>query len=287
MGSVWELDFYSRPILDENQKKRWEVLICEGVQDVNAQPDQLFRFSKFLTNTEVNSIKLKEAIAEAIEQAPTPPSRIRFFRYQMQNMISRACEELNVPAKASRRTLTLQQWLDERKQTFYPNQPGYTDAPVPFVAAPPPSPRPLPDALVGQQWAFVTLEASAFLEMPEWGIDFGEAFPLSLAGISPETPVPGILIFSPRALPLAGWMSGLELGHLRVEQSKPPRLILETGSAESWILANLTTPNTQAEAKSFEAAKQAANQVHFVGVQTSPEAESFAGFWLLQEKLFG
>jgi hypothetical protein len=287
MGSVWELDFYSRPILDENQKKLWEVLICEGVQTVDAEPDNAFRFSKFLTNTEVNSIKLKEAIEEAIAQAPSRPSRVRYFRYQMQNMINKACEDAGLSAKPSRRALTLQQWLEERKQNFYPNQPGYTSAPAATVAAPPPSPQPLPDALMGQKWAFVTLEAAALQEMPEWDIDFGEAFPLEMAGISPDTPIPGILIFSPRALPLSGWMSGLELGHLRLEQGKTPRLILETGSAESWVLANLSTASTQTEAQNFEAAKQAANQVHFIGVQTSPEAESFAGFWLLQERNFG
>ncbi|MBD0267991.1 Tab2/Atab2 family RNA-binding protein [Pseudanabaena sp. FACHB-2040] len=287
MGSVWELDFYSRPILDENQKKVWEVLICEGLQTVNAEAREPFRFSKFLSNSEVNSIKLKEAIEEALAQAPARPSRIRFFRYQMQNMISRACEDAGLSAKASRRTLTLQQWLDDRKQNFYPHQPGYTNAPAPTVAAPPPSPQPLPDALMGQKWAFVTLEAAALQEMPDWEIDFGEAFPLELAGISPDTPIPGILIFSPRAMPLAGWMSGLELGYLRLEQGKTPRVILETGPAESWILANLTTADTQSEAKDFEVAKQAANQVHFIGVQANPEADSFAGFWLLQERNFG
>ncbi|MGF1490314.1 MAG: Tab2 family RNA-binding protein, partial [Prochloraceae cyanobacterium] len=36
-----------------------------------------------------------------------------------------------------------------------------------------------------------------------------------------------------------------------------------------------------AEAKGFEAAKEKANGVHFLAVQSSPESESFAGFWLL------
>lgn len=287
MGSVWELDFYSRPILDENQKKLWEVLICEGAQDINADPTKLFRFSKYLSNTEVNSIKLKEAIREAMEQAAEPPTRIRYFRYQMQNMINRACEDLGIAAKPSRRTLALQQWLADRKQNFYPQQPGYTEAPIPAVAAPPPSPQPLPDALLGQKWAFVSLEAAALQEMAEWDIDFCEAFPLDLAGIAPDTQVPGLLIFSPRSLPLAGWMSGLEMSHLRLEKGKTPRLILETGAADSWILANLTSSATLAEAENFEQAKAAAHQVHFIGVQSSPEAQSFAGFWLLQEVLFG
>ena len=26
--SDWELDFYSRPIIESNQKKRWELIIC-------------------------------------------------------------------------------------------------------------------------------------------------------------------------------------------------------------------------------------------------------------------
>ena len=140
---------------------------------------------------------------------------------------------------------------------------------------------------MGQQWAFVTLTAADFQEMPDWTVDFGEAFPLGLADISPDTKIPGILIFSPRALPLAGWMSGLELGHIRLEATQPPRLILETGVADSWILAALNNPAIRAEAEGFEAAKQAANQVHFIAVQSTPDADSFAGFWLMQERNFG
>ncbi|MGF1569767.1 MAG: Tab2/Atab2 family RNA-binding protein [Nodosilinea sp.] len=287
MGSVWELDFYSRPVLDENQKKRWEVLICEGLVDTQADPEQLFRYSQFLSNTEVNSISLKGAIQAAIDQAPAPPSRIRFFRYQMQNMIQRACDEAGIPAKASRRTVALQQWLEERHQSFYPSQPGYTTAPSPSVAAPPPTPRPLPDALVGQRWSFVTLEAAAFADLPEWDVAFGESFPLSMADLAADTPIPGLLIYSPRATALAGWMSGLELAEWRVETGKNPQLILETGVAESWILAGLTTPALLAEAQAFDQAKAQANQVHFIGVQSSPDSEAFAGFWLLRSLPLG
>ncbi|PSN19498.1 hypothetical protein C7271_07005 [filamentous cyanobacterium CCP5] len=287
MGKIWELDFYSRPILDENDKKRWEVMICEGAESVADDPDSGLRYSQFLANTEVNSISLKAAISEVIDQVGAPPRAIRYFRYSMQNMIARACEELGIAARPSRRALTLQTWLDERKANYYPQQPGYTDKPAPTVAAPPPSPRSLPDALIGQQWAFVTLPAKDLKDMPEWSIDFSEAFPLTLADLDPEARIPGVLIFSPRALPLAGWMSGLELGHLRVEAAQPPRLILETGVADSWILATLANPKLQTEAQGFESAKQAANQVHFIGVQSSPEAENFAGFWLMQERNFG
>ncbi len=287
MGTVWELDFYSRPVLDDNQKKLWEVLLCEGLVNTQTPSDQLFRYSKFLPSSEVNSISLKAAIDEAIAQAGAPPSRIRYFRYQMQNMILRACDEAGIPARPSRRALALHQWLSDRNQTIYPQMEGYTSAPSPSVAAPPPSPQPLPDALLGQQWAFVSLAAAAFADLPEWDIDFGETFPLAMANLAPDTPIPGLLIFSPRATALAAWMSGLELAYWRIEDSKTPQIILETGAADSWILAGLTNPSLVKEAQAFEAAKAKANQVHFIGIQDRPESESFAGFWLLQELPLG
>jgi hypothetical protein len=55
MGSIWELDFYSRPILDENQKKIWEVVICESPLETRTKIDSLFRFAKYCPSTEVNS----------------------------------------------------------------------------------------------------------------------------------------------------------------------------------------------------------------------------------------
>ena len=82
-------------------------------------------------------------------------------------------------------------------------------------------------------------------------------------------------------------MSGLEMGYWRVETGKTPRLILETGAAESWILANLSNPGLLAEAQAFETAKGKADQVHFIGVQSSPESGSFAGFWLLKNLNLG
>lgn len=287
MGTVWELDFYSRPLLDENNKRRWEVLICEGIVDTRSNPEERFRYSKFVANTEVNSNTLQAALEEAMAQAPTPPSGIRYFRYQMQNMIQRACEGVSLTARPSRRTLALNQWLAERNQSFYPQQEGYTTAPSPSVAAPPPTPRALPDALMGQKWAFVTLEAKSFQDLPEWDIGFGESFPLSMTAVGDEVAIPGLLIFSPRANALAAWMSGLELSHWRIDMGKTPQLVLETGAADSWILASLANPSLLAEAQMFEAAKRKANQVHFLGVQTSSNSESFEGFWLLQDLPLG
>ncbi len=283
MAEIWELDFYSRPLLDEKQKKLWEVLVCESPLSIDSPTDSLFRFSKFCSNTEVNSVWLKEALEEAIAQAAKPPDKIRFFRRQMNNMITKACEEAGIPAYSSRRTLSLNQWLKQRMTEVYPTYPNYQAGSNPSVAMADSQPQPLPDALIGQQWAFVTLEASAFAEMSEWQIDFGEVFPLELAGLAPDTRIPGIIIFSPRAVALAAWMSGLELAFLKFNETPPARLVLETGANDAWILANLTAPQLQAEAKGFETTKQQAQQVHFLAVQSDPQSEAFAGFWLLQE----
>ncbi|MBE8992200.1 Tab2/Atab2 family RNA-binding protein [Nostoc sp. LEGE 12450] len=283
MGSIWEIDFYSRPILDDNQKKIWEVLVCESPLDIGTKPDSLFRYAQYCPSTQVNSGWLRTALQEAITQAGKAPIKIRFFRRQMNNMITKACQDVGIPAQPSRRTLVLNQWLEERMKEVYPQEPGYQGGTNPSVRLEKPLPQRLPDALEGQQWVFVTLDAADLAEMPEWEIGFGEAFPLELAKVSPEARIPGILIFSPRALPLAGWMSGLELAFLRFDTSEEARLLLETGVNESWIVANIKKPQVLAEAKGFEEAKQKANGVHFIGIQSDPKAESFAGFWLLQE----
>lgn len=283
MGSIWELDYYSRPILDENNKKVWEVLICETPLDIRTKTDSLFRFAKYCSSTTVNSVWLQTALREAMEKAGAAPVKIRFFRRQMNNMITKACEDIGIPAQQSRRTLALNQWLLSRMEQVYPQEPGFQPGTNPSVRLDAPLPQRLPDALEAEQLGFVTLNASDLADMPEWNIDFGEAFPLELAEISPDTKIPGVLIFSNRALPIAGWMSGLELAWLKFDNSKQKRLLLETGATESWILANIKNPQMQTEANNFEEAKKQADGVHFIGIQSDPNSESFTGFWLLKE----
>ncbi len=285
---VWELDFYSRPVLDENNKKLWEVLICESPNDIERSPDTLFKYSQYCSSSSVNSLWLKEAIEKAIAEANTSPKKIRFFRRQMNNMIVKACEEIGITPLPSRRTYALNQWIEERIQDFYPQEEGYDlkTAQTASVQYPPLNPIPLPDAVKGDRgdkWTLVSLPASAFDEMKEWDIAFEESFSLSLVDTTPETIIPGLIVYSPRATPLAAWMSGLEMGYLLSEKSAKPQLRLETGLSDSWTLVNLTSKDMLEEAEKFETAKEKANGVHFLAVQTDPDSESFAGFWLLKE----
>ena len=282
MTTIWEIDFYSRPILDEDGKKIWEVLVCESPVDIKAQPDELFHYAEYCSNAEVNSVKLKEVLSNAIAQAPHPPDKSRFFRQAMNNMITKACDDLGVPVTMSRRTYALMQWMQQRLEQEYPKQPGFQPGANPTVSFGTTLARSLPDALQGQKWALVTLPALAFDDLGDWDVGFGESFPLSLVGLTADAIIPGLVIFSDRATPLAAWMSGLELGYFKFD-SDPPRLLLETGVSDRWILADLVNASLQTEAANFETAKQQAKGVHFLAVQSSPDVESFAGFWLLQE----
>jgi RNA-binding protein Tab2/Atab2 len=281
MPTIWELDYYSRPILDDQNKKTWEVLICESPLTIAAPPEPLFRYAEYCPSTQVNSAWLKTAILSAIAHAPRPPDKIRFFRQAMTNMITKACEDANLPVVLSRRTFTLGQWLAERMATVYPQMPGFQVTANPSVVFPTTPPQPLPDALWGQKWALVSLPVSAFADLAEWAIAFGEVFPLDSLALAPDTLIPGLIIYSARAVPLAAWLYGLELAAIQVDREATPRLVLATGVSDRWILSGLNE-RTQTEADQFVAAQQTAQSVHFLAIQADPEVEAFAGFWLLQ-----
>lgn len=296
MGLIWELDFYSRPLLDDEKKKRWEVLICESPQQIDIEPDSIYRYAQFCPSTTVNSIWLGEAINKAIAENGKTPTKIRFFRRQMKNMITKACEEIGIEAVPSRRTYTLNHWLKQRLTEYYPTLTGYDSqaASSATVQYPELNAIALPDAVrgdKGDKWALVSLPVKDFQEMNQWDIAFGEAFPLSMYNLNPDLAIPGLIIFSSRAIPLAGWLSGLELSYCYLDEITPSarellkqvyRLRLETGVSDSWILADITDEGSLAEAFGFSNAKNQVQQIHFLAIQSSPEAESFAGFWLLQ-----
>jgi hypothetical protein len=286
MGKIWEIDFYSRPILDEQQKKVWELLICESPSNTRQNPVALFRFAQNCPADKVNSTWLSAALQQAIGDQE-PPQRIRFFRRQMNNMIAKACKDIGIPASPSRRTIAIRHWLDQRDREIYSQDPSYQGKVTSAVQMMTDPPQPLPDAIMGNKWAFVNLVAQDLEEMPEWSIGFSEAFPLDLAAIDMTAQVPGLLIFSDRAVPVAAWISGLELASVRYSPAPQAQILLETGASDSWILAGSNMAGQSsiaAEAAGFEKLKEQANGLHFLAVQSSPTAEDFAGFWLLQER---
>ena len=69
--SDWELDFYSRPIIESNGKKRWELIICSTR---SYKTEDIFLWNKKCPANEVNSVWLTEAINEAclLYTSPSP-----------------------------------------------------------------------------------------------------------------------------------------------------------------------------------------------------------------------
>ena len=64
--SDWELDFYSRPIIELSGKKRWELIICSTR---SYKTKDIFLWNKKCPANEVNAIWLTKALNEALNQA--------------------------------------------------------------------------------------------------------------------------------------------------------------------------------------------------------------------------
>jgi hypothetical protein len=280
MAVIWELDFYSRPVLDENQKRVWELLICNR--------DRSFEWTQKCPSAEVNSSWLANELEMAVKAAGLAPQKVRFFRASMGNIILRGCKQAGLDAQASRRVFTLETWLQERMQSIYPEMPGFQAAdpqPLPLKIDVI-KPQPLPDALIADQWLSVSLPASDFVSAAEWSMDFGEVF--DIPKFAPDLAIPGLIMISARALPLAAWMSGVAPVFLKFENAVSDRtqLLLDAGAGDRWILTNLQSAKDRkaiAEGKIFETAKQKAKGLHFLAIQKDPAIEHFAGFWLLKE----
>uniref|UniRef100_A0A2P2LY14 Uncharacterized protein n=1 Tax=Rhizophora mucronata TaxID=61149 RepID=A0A2P2LY14_RHIMU len=212
-GSIadWELDFCSRPILDDRGKKVWELVVCD--ESLSLQ------YTKYFPNNVINSITLKDAIFSISENLGVPlPERIRFFRSQMQTIITKACKELGIKPIPSKRCLSLLLWLEERYETVYTCHPGFQKGSKPLLVSDP-FPMELPENLFGEKWAFVQLPFSAVQEEVsslETKFVFGAGLDLDLLGIeiSDRTLIPGLAVASSRAKPLAGVSSGNFFGSL-------------------------------------------------------------------------
>ncbi|MFN9548013.1 MAG: Tab2 family RNA-binding protein [Cyanobacteriota bacterium] len=289
-GADWEVDFYSRPVLEPDGRKRWDLLICATppVSPGGAQPTSelsSFRFEKRCAAAAVNSQWLREALAEALalaeREAQPRPRRLRCWRGSMRPMVQRAAEALGLVVLPSRRCYSLIDWLRERERELYPREEGYMAGPL----APPLQPQrpvalPWPEVVRGDRWSWATLPASALGEAPEWSIGFAGLLRMP-AGLSAHAQVPGIRLFSRRrALALAGWLAGLEPVRLEVEQGQ---LVLEAGLDDRWRLATLSANEATAARELFSRARQDSAGLQFLAVQAGEEDTRFEGFWMLRD----
>lgn len=273
----WQLDFCSRPMKDERGKKMWELLICDEART--------FEHSEFFPNNRINSVELSKAIARVIAEQGARPRRFKFFRSQMQTIITRACNDVGVEPLPSRRCQSMTRWLDERLENVYKTHPGYDGSAAPMMGFETAAPRPLPDALRGESWAFVALPLVGVKEEAEQvkaNKVFGDLLEID-PSLPDDTLVPGIAVYTRRAAALAGWTKGLELGGISVDLDMGT-LILDTGVTDSWQYARFKqTKELTQEAREWEQVKDAVGGLHFLAIQTDEEAENTEGFWILQD----
>ncbi|MEB3169985.1 MAG: Tab2/Atab2 family RNA-binding protein [Synechococcaceae cyanobacterium] len=279
----WELDFYSRPILEPDGKKRWELLIS-ATPEPGAVADP-FRWVRPCPAASVNSVWLREALElallEAEQQGLGRPRRLRTWRPAMRTMVQRAAEGLGLELVPSRRCYALRDWLSEREASVYPAEPGYMAGPL----APPPeplrsAPLPLPEVARGDRWSWATLPVAALAEAPGWPIDFAALFALPPLA-DPAATVPGIRLFSRgRALAIAGWLAGLEPVRLEVSGRQ---LVLEAGLEDRWLLSDLPAEEATAAAEALAASRRQAGGLQFLAVQGEESDARLQGFWMLRD----
>jgi hypothetical protein len=282
-GSDWELDFYSRPILDADGRKRWELLITTtpSSDDENIP----FRFAKVCPSTEVNSIWLSTALSEAREQALQggygAPVRLRCWRSSMRTMVQRAATDQDIEMISSRRTFALLDWLEQREREVYPKEEGFMAGPL----APPPAPVvtppiPLPEEVQGDAWSWASLPAGLLREAGDWPMSFSGLLPVP-SHLEDEAQVPGLRLFSQtRSLAMAGWLGGLEPVRLLVEGRQ---LILEAGQDDRWLVSDLDDKAANNVASALATSQTSVRGLQFIAIQASPEEQAFAGFWMMRD----
>ncbi len=287
IGPDWELDYYSRPILDSDGKKRWELLICSTPElDPSGNPaGDNFQWVQACPASSVNSIWLREALEQALAACQAagfaPPRRLRCWRASMHTMVQRAAEGLGMELVASRRTYALVSWLQKRQREVYPAEEGYMVGPLaPPPAAIRPVPVPLPEAARGNRWSWASLPLAALAGAGQWPCSFRGLVPLP-PGLDPAATVPGIRLFGgARALAIAGWLAGLEPVRLEIDGLL---LVLEAGLEDRWSLGSLDGEEAEAARQAFALARQQAGGLQFLAVQAQEQDEQFEGFWLLRD----
>ncbi|KAI3905620.1 hypothetical protein MKX01_036529 [Papaver californicum] len=273
----WELDFCSRPILDIRGKKVWELVVCDNTLSL--------QFTKYFPNNVINSITLKDAMISICDELGVPlPEKVRFFRLQMQTIITKACRELGIKSIPSKRCLSLQLWLEERYETVYMRHPGFQASFKPLLALDNPFPMELPENLFGERWAFVQLPFSAVQEEAlSLETKFGAGLDLDLLGIEidDKTLIPGLSVATSRAKPLAAWMNGMEVCSVEADTARAC-LILSVGISTRYVYATYKkTKETTQESEAWEAAKKECGGLHFLAIQENLDSDDCVGFWLL------
>jgi len=273
---IWEMDFFSRPVVNSEGKKIWELIIVDN--------NQTFEHIEVIPNNLVNSKELKKRIKKLIDSKSIKPGIIKFFRSQMFNMISIALSDLDIIIKPSRRTFVLYKKLKEREENVYPKMEGYR----PFMRDNQIrenlklSPEKMPDTLKGELYVFASIEKADAVKILNnfAGQNSFQSIPLEFLSINK---IPGLIIYSSRAKSLANWLNSIELCNLFCD-IEMKNIIIECGLDIQYLFAKISD-NQFKEASVFEKSKIDTKGVHFISVHDISNKGDNLGFWLLNSQL--
>ena len=282
-SSDWELDFYSRPIIEKNGKKRWELIISSTK---SFESPEIFYWNKICPASKVNSIwltsALKEAIIEAEQKGWRKPEKVRFWRSSMKSIIKKSLENLELESLVSRRTYTLLERLNYLENDIYPKEKGFVKGVLApnFTAQIANEPKPLPEAVRGESLTFSEISIRDLRAAQSWPIEFGDIFPVE-ESIKDDHLIPGLRLFSKdRSIALAAWFSSLEPVKLLIDNN---RLLLEALENDKWLVTDLPPNEAQELYQKFITSKSNCLGYQFISIQSTPYIEKFAGFWMLKD----
>ncbi len=281
--SDWELDFYSRPIIESNGKKRWELIICSTR---GYKKEDIFLWNKKCPANEVNSVwltkSLNEAIIEAKKQGWAKPSIVRFWRSSMKSIIKKSLKALSIEALVSRRTYNLHDRIGFLEKEIYPREKGYVRgvlAPT-FTSKTDNLSKPLPEAVRGDALTISEISIGELKTAENWPMEFGDIFPIQQDANDNDL-VPGLRLFSKdRSLALSAWFSCLEPIKLTISKNQ---LILEASEDDKWLVTDLPEKDANILNRKFLENKKNSFGYQFISIQSTPYVEKFAGFWILRD----
>lgn len=274
--TIWQADFYRRPLRDETDQPLWELVICD-------RDDARPRLVKLCAQPQVSPAWVAEQLHTLTPQGW--PECIQVFRPQSLNLIEAAGQMLGITVEPTRRTEALKALLQERA-TEYPHMAGYTGEAYEPTRLDQPPPMPLPELVLGERWRFAAIAASelepAFQHQPIPIKSMPkELLPLNQR-LASTTLIPGVVIDGGRqSMRLARWLQDVTPAALRYISGQPDGLILEAGLVDRWVLATFDDREVAAAAQTFVQRLKTSNGLHFLLVQPDDSGMTYSGFWLL------
>jgi hypothetical protein len=146
-------------------------------------------------------------------------------------------------------------------------------------------PTPIPNALWGETWQFVSLTLgdlrTGLMQRP---IPVQHLLPgRSLQDLPLDLLIPGVVIVAGhRSMRLAQWIQRQQPRCLVAMQAELNGLMLQTHTQAQWVLMTFSEVTMVAAGQVFESQKQACQGLHFLLVEPDDSGMTSTGLWLLE-----